>query len=138
MARYFKFKELISTSTGLDNVPDWDTIENLKTLASFLDKVRVTYGKPIRVNCAYRSPEVNAKVGGVATSAHLKGLAADICAWSGKEEDNRALLKVLERNMTHIDQAISYHKTAGEEKTAIRFIHVGLCDGVPRMQRLYK
>lgn len=137
-SKYFTFKELTATTTGLSNVPDWASIENLKTLASVLDQVRADYGKPIRVNCAYRSAEVNAKVGGVATSAHLKGLAADICAWSGTEADNRALLKVLEGNIHRYDQVISYHKTAGDKTATIRFIHVGLCTGVPRMQRLYK
>lgn len=138
MAKYFKFAELVKTSTGLDNIPEWEQIENLKTLAAFLDKIRASFGKPIRVNCAYRSEAVNAKVGGVATSAHLKGYAADICAYSGKEADNRALLKVLEGSLHLVDQLISYHKTAGDKAAEIRFIHVGLCSGLPRMQRLYK
>lgn len=138
MPRFFTFKELTTTSTGLENIPSWTEIENLRVLGAMLDLIRVGYGKPIRVNCGFRSKAVNEKVGGVATSAHLKGLAADICAWSGKEEDNRALLKVCERNLGRCDQLISYHRKEGDKDSPIRFIHVGLSEGFPRMRRLYK
>lgn len=138
MSRFFTFKELTTTSTGLENIPSWTEIENLRVLGAMLDLIRVGFGKPIRVNCGFRSRAVNEKVGGVATSAHLKGLAADICAWSGKEEDNRALLKVCERYLWRCDQLISYHAKPGNKDYTIRFIHVGLCEGVPRMQRLFK
>lgn len=137
--KYFTFAELTTTTTGKPNNPStWEHVSNLSTLGLVLDAIRAEFGKPIRVNCAFRSEAVNAAVGGVKTSAHLKGLAADICAWSGKEADNRELLKVLERSLDSIDQLISYHKTEGKKDTAIRFIHVGLCSGVPRKQRLYK
>lgn len=43
-----------------------------------LDAARKIYGKPMRVNSGYRSKEHNKKVGGVSSSSHLKGLAADI------------------------------------------------------------
>ena len=36
------------------------------------------FNKPIKVNSAYRSPEHNAKIGGVPKSQHLLGKAADI------------------------------------------------------------
>lgn len=139
MARYFTFKEMVKTDTGIENIPGWEEIENLKRLSNFIDVVRVEFGKAIRVNCAYRSPAVNQKVGGVSTSAHLKGLAADICAWSGKESDNRELLSILEKGIGSLDQLISYHSVAGDVRTKIRFIHVGLADNYnPRGQRLYK
>lgn len=137
--KYFTFAELTTTNTGKPNNPStWEHVSNLTTLGLFLDAIRAEFGKPIRVNCAFRSEAVNTAVGGVKTSAHLKGLAADICAWSGKEVDNRELLKVLEKQIDSLDQLISYHKTAGKKDTAIRFIHVGLCSGAPRKQRLYK
>jgi len=135
---YFTISELTRTSTGLPNFPsEWSQVESLRELALFLDSIRHEYGKPIRVNCAYRSPAVNAKVGGVATSAHLKGMAADICAASCREGDNRELLSILERNIGCIDQLISYHVVAGDGSKAIRFIHVGLSPA-PRGNRLFK
>ena len=35
-------------------------------------------GAPIRINSGYRSPQLNKKIGGVATSNHLTGCAVDI------------------------------------------------------------
>lgn len=135
---YFTLSEMTSTSTGLPNVPTtWEQLAALRDTALFLDSIRKAFGKPIRVNCAFRSPAVNAKVGGVSTSAHLNGLAADICAYSGKEGDNRELLSILERSIADIDQLISYHAVAGDSKARIRFIHVGMSP-TPRGQRLYK
>ena len=63
---------------GLDNTPTAEVTENLQKLAEFLEQVRTLLGKPIHVNSAYRSPEVNAHVGGKPTSQHCKGQAADI------------------------------------------------------------
>jgi hypothetical protein len=52
---------------------------NLVLLAEFLEKVK-TYldGKPIMVNSAFRSKQVNDSVGSKDTSQHRTGCAADI------------------------------------------------------------
>ena len=55
-----------------------DVFHNVVKVATQLQYLRNKLGKPIRVNSAYRSPEHNAKVGGVKTSQHLLGKAADI------------------------------------------------------------
>jgi hypothetical protein len=63
----------------MDNTPGEAEIENLKRLAEkVLQPVRDHYGKGVKVNSGYRSPDVNAKVGGSRTSDHCKGQAADI------------------------------------------------------------
>jgi hypothetical protein len=79
----FSLKELTTSETatrkGLDNTPNEAVIANLKTLAeNILQPVREHYGKSVKVNSGYRSPEVNASVGGSKTSDHCKGQAADI------------------------------------------------------------
>lgn len=79
----FTLKELTKSDTatrlGLDNTPDEQALENLKTLCDkVLQPVREHYGKSVTVNSAYRSPESNAAVGGSKTSDHCKGMAADI------------------------------------------------------------
>ena len=79
----FTLKELTKSDTatrlGLDNTPDDEALENLKTLCEMvLQPVREHYGKSVSVNSAYRSPESNAAVGGSKTSDHCKGMAADI------------------------------------------------------------
>lgn len=134
--QFFTFAEMTATAQKADNTPTWAVLANIRRLADFLDDVRREFGKPIRVNSAFRSAAVNAAVGGSGTSAHLSGLAADICAWSGKEADNRALLKILKTYT--VDQLISYHVKAGDANSAIRFFHVGLSVGDARCQYLVK
>lgn len=76
---YFKFVELIKTNTGLTNYPTkFEHIQNLLLLGSVLDYIRNEVQKPIIVNSAFRTTTVNNVVGGVPTSYHLRGLAADI------------------------------------------------------------
>ena len=63
---------------GLDNTPENEHLLNLRRLAAFLESLRSYLGKPISVNSAYRSPEVNAAIKGSKTSQHCHGTAADI------------------------------------------------------------
>jgi zinc D-Ala-D-Ala carboxypeptidase len=63
---------------GLDNTPGNDHLYNLQRLAAFLETLRAVLGKPISINSAYRSPEVNAAIKGSKTSQHCHGTAADI------------------------------------------------------------
>jgi len=83
LSENFSLKELTVSETatrkGLDNTPNETTIANLKTLTqTILQPLREHYGKSVKVNSGYRSPEVNASVGGSKTSDHCKGQAADI------------------------------------------------------------
>lgn len=55
-----------------------EVLENLQSLAKNLQVLRDYLEKPIKINSAYRSPEHNKSVGGVANSQHVKGKAADI------------------------------------------------------------
>ena len=55
-----------------------DVLENVKLLAIQLQKIREYVGKPIRINSAYRSEAHNQAIGGVKTSQHILGKAADI------------------------------------------------------------
>jgi hypothetical protein len=63
---------------GLDNTPGNEHLYNLKRLAAFLEALRAVLGKPVSINSAYRSPEVNAAIKGSKTSQHCHGTAADI------------------------------------------------------------
>jgi hypothetical protein len=64
----------------MDNTPHSDeVIANLTVLCEqVLQPLRDAYGVGIKVNSGYRSPDVNAAVGGSRTSDHCKGQAADI------------------------------------------------------------
>ena len=67
------------------NIPSHEAIANLKRLCGWLEELRKRAGTPIRINSGYRSPQLNRKIGGAATSNHLTGCAADIKV-SGMEQ----------------------------------------------------
>ena len=79
----FSLKELTKSDTatrlGIDNTPDEEALDNLKTLCDkVLQPVREHFGKSVTVNSGYRSPATNKATGGSSTSDHCKGMAADI------------------------------------------------------------
>lgn len=77
LSTHFTLAELTTTRTGLPNVPDHETRERLVRVCAFLEIVRAHFGRPIAVHSGYRSPAVNAAVGGSKTSQHMKGEAVD-------------------------------------------------------------
>ena len=76
----FTLEELTHTDhREFSNEPNESETENLKRLASFLEQVKeLLGGKPIMVNSAFRSKQVNDAVGSKDSSAHRTGNAADI------------------------------------------------------------
>lgn len=78
LSPHFSLEEFTTTDTGLPNVADPDEIERLRTLATFMEKVRALLGNnPIIVDSAFRSDAVNTFVGGVPNSAHRLAYACD-------------------------------------------------------------
>ena len=78
LSEHFTFAEMTRTNTGIKNVPNEAQVENLKRLCGWLERLREKVGKPIIINSGYRSEAVNKAVGGVKSSNHLTGCAADI------------------------------------------------------------
>lgn len=100
--KYFTFKEMIQSNTakarGIENIPDWDDIYRLqKLIETVLDPLREWYGKPIIVNSGYRCEALNKAVGGVSTSFHKYGYAADITA--GNKTENKKLFNYIKDNL---------------------------------------
>lgn len=86
--QYFTISELTRSSTaqsrGIDNTPSAAIRAKLETLITdCLDPIRRIYGRPIIVSSGYRCPELNSLVGGVSTSQHTLGEAADLVPASG-------------------------------------------------------
>lgn len=77
---HFTLEELTVTDhREFDNTPNSSEINNLKRLAGLLEEVKTLLGgKPIMVNSAFRSKQVNDAVGSKDTSQHRVGCAADI------------------------------------------------------------
>lgn len=63
---------------GISNVPSLTEWENLKSLSeTCLEPAREALG-PIRISSGYRSPILNAVIGGALSSQHMRGEASDI------------------------------------------------------------
>jgi hypothetical protein len=79
MTEHFTLAELTATShRQFDNTPNEAETANLQRLAEFLEQVKTTLdGKPIMINSAFRSKQVNDSVGSKDTSQHRTGCAAD-------------------------------------------------------------
>jgi hypothetical protein len=80
MTPHFTLAELTATShRQFDNTPNEAETANLQRLAEFLEQVKTALdGKPIMINSAFRSKQVNDSVGSKDTSQHRIGCAADI------------------------------------------------------------
>ena len=80
MTPHFSLAELTATShRQFDNTPNEKELANLQKLAEFLEQVKTLLdGKPIMINSAFRSKQVNDSVGSKDTSQHRLGYAADI------------------------------------------------------------
>mgnify|MGYP000234577421 CR=1 FL=1 len=80
LSPHFTLEELtITEHRDLDNTPNDSEKNNLKRLAEFLEEVKtVLGGKPVMVNSAFRSKQVNDAVGSKDTSQHRIGCAVDI------------------------------------------------------------
>ena len=82
LTEHFSLEEMVASDIAvrhsINNNPSGDIVVNLRRLAEFLEKVRLLLNKPIHINSAYRSPEVNNLLGSKPTSQHCVGCAADI------------------------------------------------------------
>lgn len=127
--KYFTIKELTRSTTaqlrGIDNTPSQQVIDNLTALVeNVLDPLREAWGAPIHVNSGYRCAALNKAVGGVPTSQHILGEAADITV--GTRAKNQRLYALLRQLDLPVDQAINEHD--------FRWIHVSYG---PRHRRRY-
>lgn len=81
LTEHFTLAELTASATAAamrnDNAPTPEHRRNLFILAEGLEVARAIVGGPIVITSGYRNPVVNRAVGGVPTSAHALGLAAD-------------------------------------------------------------
>lgn len=84
LSTHFTLAELTASakakSLGLDNTPAPELLPRMIMLAEMLERIRSTVNAPVIVTSGYRSPAVNRAVGGVTSSDHTQGHAADIAA----------------------------------------------------------
>jgi len=79
LSPHFTLEELTFTDhREYDNTPNDEELANLVRLANFLEQIKTLLGgKPIMVNSAFRSAEVNRAVGSTDKSQHRRGCACD-------------------------------------------------------------
>jgi uncharacterized protein YcbK (DUF882 family) len=122
LTEHFTLSEMCSTSvqTADHNFPSQEVISNLKRLTKWLEMLRDEWNKrygdgndPIIINSGYRSPAVNKAVGGVATSNHLTGCAADIRVLGNEQLVRYAtiLLDISDESGEDFDELIFEHNS---------------------------
>lgn len=109
-----KFSDFIWSDTAkrlkIDNNPtDPVIIQNINKTLQFINELEIDF----RITSGYRCPELNKAVGGVDSSHHLWGYAADITS-----DNIQGLLSELKERINEIDQLIYYPKR--------NFIHVSI------------
>lgn len=129
LAQNFSLAEFEASSTakrlGLDNRVPSALMPNLRQLAKWLQTLRDRLDRPIVVTSGYRSKALNAAVGGSASSAHCRAMAADIQVPGMSSAE---LFSFIRQNMQDMlaDQVIEEFG---------KWVHVGLADS-PRAQYL--
>ena len=89
---------------------------------NILQPLRDAWGEPLHINSGYRCLKLNQAVGGVPTSQHMLGQAADV-----RCSDPLKLAKLVKKLKLEFDQMILYPT----------FLHLSYQDGRNRGQILY-
>ena len=130
LTEHFCLDEFTYSGIAVDNAinnqpPPYACLALQNFAVRLLEPLRLLYGAPIAILSGYRNEKVNRLAGGVVTSQHLKGEAADCYVTDGPEK----LLDVLKCSGLVFDQAILYRRK--------RFLHLSLkINGNNRMQVL--
>lgn len=116
VAEYIKSQT--ATRHGIDNSLSEEHLQNAKKLfANVVQPIREKFGVTI-ITSGYRSPELNAKIGGSSKSQHCKGQAVDLeCL----KESNADVAMWIENNLD-FDQLILEFYTPSEPSSG--WIHV--------------
>lgn len=123
---HFSLKELIAsdmaTRKKIDNTPSFEVVEHLSELtAKLLEPLRVAWGGPIKVTSGFRCEKLNKAVGGVASSAHMRGDAADLQPGNGKIDEFIKFTR-----MWLYNNNIKYDQLIDERSGRTRWMHISL------------
>lgn len=122
ISMHFTVEELCATSTGLPNKPNVQQLVNMVYLTAYvLEPLRCAMGEPIEISSGFRSKDVNAKVGGVWNSQHVKGQAVDINI-NGDLQKGKKWFDYI-KNHLPFDQLIWEHDKAGVYWIHVSFVY---------------
>ena len=130
ISEHITYREATQSPTALrhdiDNTPPDHVLPFMRAVAEqCFEPVRKWYGKPLRINSFYRSPELNILVKGAANSQHVKGQAIDIDA--GSREENKRLFYYIKANLIFDQLIIEYDYS---------WVHVSFNPGQNRNQTI--
>ena len=119
----FTISELVKSPTAerlkIDNNPSGVIIMRLTELIrTILQPIRDAYKKPIYVSSGYRCPKLNKAVGGVPTSQHVRGEAADIYVKGDNKELFIVIKKLIDEGKITVGQLIDEYN--------YKWIHISL------------
>lgn len=80
---HLTWEELACHDEARTPYPELWRTDRLPDLVEAFERLRTTWGKPIRVLSAYRTPEYNRAVGGAELSQHVEGRALDVAPPEG-------------------------------------------------------
>jgi hypothetical protein len=109
LSEHFSLIEFTRSQTasrhGINNTPNEEQLENLKTLAKGLEDVRTKLdNNPINISSGFRCQDLNDCLGSKRTSRHLFGLAADFTC--DRYDDVTSVFSVLADSSIGFDQLI--------------------------------
>lgn len=84
VSKDFSFREFEASETAdrkriCNVITSWEVRDSIVALVeNVLQPLRNAWNAPLHINSGYRCPALNAAVGGVPTSQHVKGEAADV------------------------------------------------------------
>lgn len=120
---HFTIEEMYASETakrlGINNKPNMQQMINLVYLCAYvLEPLRVAMDEPIKIGSGFRCQQLNKAVGGVTSSQHLKGQAADLCI-DGDIRKGRRWFEYIRKNLP-FDQLI----WETNPKTGSSWVHV--------------
>ena len=137
VSKNFDYKEFEKTDVpGMqvkNTIASVEVRDNIKALVDeVLQPLRDAWGEPLAINSGYRCPEVNKAVGGVPTSQHTKGEAADVCPFGRNGHGDIEVVRQLAQKAVEVDlpfdQMILYpsfvhfsHRLKGEQRRQILY-----------------
>ncbi len=138
--KYFTIPELTRSATaskkGIDNTPSTEVKTHLiELIENLLDPIRYQWGEyckrkglgsgAIIVSSGYRCPALNRAVGGVGSSAHLGGWAADTVPGNGRMTDyKRWMLNEFIPN----NPQVRFDQIILEKSRTSEWIHIAIRD----------